>query len=333
MDFNIKNIFSENTANTVLKYANAGKITFVQNNVTLFTTQLAMIRNKLKDYTNSLEQVVNAQVYTKEEYSKLAIFFDRLDSKGALSFIENAINYPKLNNTAPLRQINLNSSYKEIQQKYSFKTQQSTSILKNILLFIIFSPISSIFINVKTNDFLANLQEKMGGIGMLITLIVLIVGIAAPFILVKLYNDCFGLYKYKRNKIINDVYDEEIKRHTAEVENCKQLLSKYSLQLKELENYLNQIALQEKTAIPYAYWNDAETIYNYIINRRADTLKEVLNLVEISKHHQRMEESQERAELNSAAAYSAATAAERAAKDALTAAEEAASEARSANRY
>lgn len=333
MDFNINNIFSENTAHTVFKYANEGKFTFAQNNVTLFTTQLAIIRNKLKNYINNLEQTINAKVYTKEEYNKKAIFFDRLDSSDATAFINNVTNYPNLNNTVPFREIHLNPSYKGIQKKYSFKPQISTSIIKNILLFLIFSPSTLIFINIKTNNLLANLQQSIGVMGMLITLAVFIAGVAAPFVLVKLYNDCFGLYKYKRNKIISEVYDEEIKRHNVEVENCKQLLSKYNLQLKEIENYLNQIAFQEKTAIPNAYWNDAETIYTYIVNRRADTLKEALNLVEVSKHHQRMEESQERAERNSAAAYSAAAAAERAANDALKAAEEAANDARAASRY
>ncbi|OUQ86654.1 hypothetical protein B5G50_19490 [Brevibacillus brevis] len=61
--------------------------------------------------------------------------------------------------------------------------------------------------------------------------------------------------------------------------------------IKEIQEYFPKIPddLQTNSVIPEAYWSSAALIVleQYLINKRADNLKECLNLYEIEqRHHQ-----------------------------------------------
>lgn len=91
------------------------------------------------------------------------------------------------------------------------------------------------------------------------------------FLIIKICKSISHAFKLKRAKVDIVKYEQEINR-------LQQNINEYSHQLSAY-NFL-----------PAAYWYAGDVIINYILNRRADTLKEAINLFEFEcrqdKHFQ-----------------------------------------------
>lgn len=320
MNFNINSIFSENTKNSINIFLNKHKLAMNQNDTTLFTCQLAMIRNHFQGKVDECESIINTRVFTKEEYRKAVLLNDRLDKFGDRT-LQNVVK------AIPDKSPGWLPAYKEYAKKHFFRPQYSYG-LRGFLLFCFVFPIT---LSLAINVVLLSENIPFISLGNVAKAVICGIGAIVPLFIVFL-NERYGLYAMRRKKILDYVYDVEVNKHNENVKYSRNMLPGYKAIVNELETFLDKCAAQEKDAIPRAYWTDANTIYDLVFNKRADSLKEAINLTETLKHQQRLEETQQRSVMISQAAYDAALNAQADARNAQLAAEEAAREANAAAR-
>ena len=97
----------------------------------------------------------------------------------------------------------------------------------------------------------------------------------------------------KRSKAQNE-YNSKVARATEKNkkidEQCAEISNRLAQERNKCNDFANQLRANPEIIIPEHYWGVAGDIYNLMMNKRADTVKEAINLLEDIWHKNRLED-------------------------------------------